>query len=288
MNLQLETPQNSSNLGRNISAAGSAQFQRAPVSVLNAPDPLGAAAEEISLHLAGKVESKTYSERRIRASSPPRTTPPEKIRHYLEKVGKLHLLEDIALISRRWTSNDDPTQLYLDGQDGSAQDPAERYLLLLHAREVAGSEGATPQALERIDRAITDVYEDSPEAIQARLATIDQAAGYGHDIQEVRQFQVALDSLLGQPTLSLALTQILDLAGRSGERLELAMQSIMRALGSCLSLTGRATEKTLLETLITDLYHLKALRTVLEDCRSLVCELRSMPDPNDSVREPTG
>lgn len=256
--------------------------------VLEGASPLGDAAEEVSLHLGSKVESKTHSERRIRASAPPRATSAGQIRHYLEKVGKAHLLKDFTQLSRLWNSIGHLESFAPSGDGAASEDPAERYLLLLHAREIASSQAAGPEVLERINQAITSAYEQAPDAIQTRLATIDQAASYAHDAQGVRRFQDALDSLLGQPTLSLALKEILDLAGRCGERLEPAMDSLMKALGGCLSLPGWGTDKRLLEILITDLYHLKALRTVLEDCRDLVHEFRSLITFVHPAREPQG
>lgn len=256
--------------------SSSAVLRGAPATLLSGPSPLGSAAEEVSLHLGSKVENKTHSERRIRASAPPRTPSAEQIRYYLETVGRAELLEDFTLQARLGEPAGHQDPFDSGGQGAAGQDPVERYLLLLHAREVAASRGADPQTLDRIDQAAAAAYEQAPDVIQTRLATIEHAASYAHDPQEVPRFQGALDSLLGQPTLSLALKEILDLAGRSGERLEPAMDSLMKALGNCLSLPGWGTEKRLLETLITDLYHLKALRTVLEECRGLVREFRPL------------
>ena len=69
-----------------------------------------------------------------------------------------------------------------------------------------------------------------------------------------------------------ALQQVLQLAGQTGERLDSAMSNLMKALGACLG-SGLSSQERLLETVVSDLFHLKSMNTVLAACRDLVGKL---------------
>lgn len=249
-----------------------------PVQVLDTVSVLGDAAEEISLHLSAHVESKTHSERRIRASTRPPLVSLDQIRHYLEKVDHLGSLKDVTQALRQPGGVEDALAAALARAGSTPDDPAEHYLLLQYVLQIGLSEGVAPQVLAHLDEALSELHDESGGIIQARLATIDDASGYAHNVQQVRQFQVAVDTLLDQPTLSLALQEVLQLSGRTGAQLDSAVEGLIKALGTCLSLSGVDCQKPLLQTLLTDLYHLKSLNTILRDCKVLLRRLR--PDLN--------
>jgi len=156
------------------------------------------------------------------------------------------------------------------------------------AREIGQAEGAPAGLMQRIDDALGDLEVWNGKTIRADLATIDQAGAYGRDAQEVRNFQGSVHVVLGKPTLAQALQETLKLAGQGGARIEAAVDNLMGAMGALLSATRSAAEKVLLESLMTDLYHLKALKTLLADSRKLLKSLKRQGDAAAALRKRRG
>jgi type III secretion protein W len=256
------------------SAAGSGIWQGTPVSVSQAPSALGDAAEEVSLHLAHRVESRVHADRRLQAIRRPVVLSTDQVHSYLEKVGRIDMLNGLVSGTEKLLGSPDKAALRETLDRLTSGDPTLRYLLLQHARSSGLARGATPDVLSRLDEAIADLNDQSGETIQAHLTSAEHAARHASHPEEIRRFQGTVQALLGQPTLALALQEVIGLAKESETGLQSAVDNLMRALGACLPLLGPAREKALLQTLITDLYHLKSLKTVFVECRLLVSWLK--------------
>ncbi len=242
--------------------------------VAPAPSALGDAAEEISLHFGHRVESRAHAERRIQVIRRPVVLSIDQVCRYLEKVGRIDMLDSLGSYTERLLSAPDKTSLRETLDHLTSGDPTLRYLLLQHARSSDLAREARPEALTLLDQAIADLNDQSGEGIQADLSSVDHAIRHTSRPEEIRQFQGSVQALLGQPTLALALQEVLSLAKNSEAELQSAVDNLMRALGACLPLVGPAREKALLQALITDLYHLKSLKTVFAECRLLVSWLK--------------
>ncbi|MEY4653650.1 MAG: hypothetical protein RI884_2231 [Pseudomonadota bacterium] len=278
MNLRFDTslpPQSPERPARlYLTPAPDGQLRGTPVRLIEAPSPLGDAAEEVSLHLAEKVQHKTHSDRKIRASSLLQRLSFDQIRLYLEKVGRMEVARDLpgralGLLSE---AGQDP-DMALQRLGKAIEDHTERYLLLHYARDTAVAQGASPDLIAQLEAALDDLQTRYADTLTTQLATIEHAANFGHDAQGVRHFQHALQAILGKPTLSLALREVINISGATGNRLEAAIAALQKALGTCLQISVNSQEKALLQVLVTDLYHLKALKTLFKECKALVYRL---------------
>lgn len=266
--------------GVNVGQQGTAQtgtFRGEDVKSLNAPSGLGAAAEEISFAASEGVEKKTHAQRNVKAGAPPQRMTIAQITEYLNKARQGNTTDELVALARQMLRNTGQNPGQLARQSQSFRSPTDQYLVLQYAREMAVAEGASPSVLGRIDDALGDLQAWYGNQIRTDLSTIDSAARYADTAQEVRNFQGSVQVVLGKPTLAQALQEVLQLAGKAGGKLESALNNMMSALGACLSGTTSAAEKVLLETLVTDLYHLKAMKTLLEDSKKLLKMLKRQP-----------
>ena len=234
---------------------------------------LGAAAEEVAMLFAEKAESRRHEDRVIKAAGRPSLASIEQINTYLDQAHKQSDPEALNRMASLLLQAGAENLYTLARSDARFQRPTEQFLLFHFARQQAAAQGLGPEVLQRLDAAIGDLDTLFGDHIQANLLTIDAAASYSETPQQVGQFQGALQSVLGAPTMAKALQEVLQLAGQSGQRLDIALDQLMKALGACLG-TGLAGQERLLETVVSDLFHLKSMKTALESCKTLV---RSLP-----------
>ncbi len=244
-----------------------------PLAVKDGASILSDAAEEISLHLAERVERREHGERRITAGRSTRRITIDQINDYLEKSRADHdarkrALEVRDVLEQAWR---DEGRL---GRDASQRTPTDHYLLLQQALLAGRAEAAPAAVMERLERAVAEVEAEADVHVQADLVTIDQAAHFGQTAQGIAGFQASLHTLLDKPTLAQAFREALALADKDGRRLDSAIDHLMEAIGNCLYALGTTREKVLLQTLVTDLYHLKCLNTLVDEARSVVREIR--------------
>lgn len=262
-------------------------LQGHPVAPKEGVALLADAAEEISSFMSARVGQQAHGQRRVRPEPRLRAMTLEQISAYLEKVRKPHSPEDLLRITRRLLQNEGRDALALARATPGFQGPTEHYLLLQSARHTAQAEGASARTLARLDEALSELASNTSDTIEAMLATVDQAASHGPSAQDVTRFQASLETLLDKPSLHLALQEVLTLAGQDGARLEGALGNLMNALGACLATRRAISEKALLQTLITDLYHLKSIRTLLDDCKALLRKSRHWrPGGNPGTEHP--
>jgi len=249
-------------------------LQGITVAVSDDTSLLTNAAEEISSFMSSTVERREHSQRRVRAENRLRGMTPEEVNVYFERTKLAKDPQEPVQRARHLLRQEAAHASQPAREDGSTSDPTEHYLLLQLASSTARSEGASARVRDRLDAALAELEARHGGAIRATLATIDHAASYGRTAQEIGQFQKATLALLDQPSLHLAVRQVLELAGGQGARFESAMQNLMGALGACLAAAETARERALLQTLVTDLYHLKSMKTLLEDCKHLLRSFR--------------
>ncbi len=234
---------------------------------------LGDAAEEIALLFGEKAEHKRHEDRIVKAASRPMDLTIEKINAYLEKAHKQSQAQALADAARRLLEVGAGGLRSALLELGRFQNPTERYLLLRFARLMGQREGVAAEMLQRLDQALADLETLHGETIHAHLLTIDHAADYAGSAAEVTAFQNSLVSVLDAPTLARALEEVLRLSGETGQRLDKAMGSLMQALGACLA-GGAVNQPALLHAVLSDLFQLKSLNTLLASCRRLVDGLR--------------
>lgn len=251
---------------------------------------LGDAAEEVAMLFAEKAESRRHEDRVVKATGRPLLASLEQISAYLDQAHKEADPQALARMAQRLLAAGAENPYALARSHPRFQQPTEQFLLFQFARQMAAEQGLGPEVLQRLDAAIADLDTLYGDQIQANLLTIEPAAAYGQTPQEVGRFQGALQTVLGAPTLQKALQEVLQLAGQEGQRLDSAMDKLMQALGACLG-NGLSAQEGLLTTVVTDLFHLKSMKTVLLACQALVRGLdreRGEGDEDDPSSDEAG
>jgi hypothetical protein len=234
---------------------------------------LGDAAEEISLLFSEKAEKRRTEDWSPKVSSRPPLMPPEQIKAYLDQAHRDVDPQKLARMVQQLLNDGARNPYALAGSDPSFQQPTEQFLLFQLARSQADTSSLGPEILRRLDDELASLQTLHGDEIHANLLTIRPAAEYAQTRQDLQRYQGALQSVLGTPSLQKAMQEVMALAGSGGQRLDSAIEHLMQGLGACLG-SGLAREERLLETVLTDLFHLKALNTALEACRALVMRLR--------------
>lgn len=232
------------------------------------------AAEEVGLHLSEKIERREHGRLRLAAGRSTRRLTLEQINEYFEKSRQPQDAQARALEAKALLRLAERPGMLAGHYDSSARAPTEHYLLLQQAIQLAVAEGAVPAVIERLEQRLADLEALEGYPVQASLATIDHAAAFGDTAQAVASFQASVHTVLGKPTLVQAFREVIALADRDGSRLDKAIHHLVEALGTCLYSLGSVRERVLLETLVTDLYHLKCLNTLFAEARSLVRTVR--------------
>ncbi len=234
------------------------------------------AAEEVGLHLSETIERREHGRRRVAPGRSTRRLTLAQINEYLEKSRQPQDAQARELQVRTLLRRVERPGALFEPQDTSAGTSTDQYLLLQQAIEVAVAESAPAEVIERLEQRLADLEALEGFPVQADLTTIDHAAAFGETAQAVASFQASVHTVLDKPTLVQAFREVLALADRDGRRLDKAIHHLVEALGTCLYAIGSARERALLQTLVTDLYHLKCLNTLFDEARSLVRTVRSL------------
>ena len=266
-------------------SARTGSLQGVKVEVSDDTALLTNAAEEISTFMSISVERRDHGERRVRAENRLRGMTPEEVNVYFEQAKLAKDPQELVQRARHLLRQEGAHAGEAILEDGRISDPTEHYLLLQLARSTALAEGAPARTRDRLDSALADLEARHGGTIRASLASIDHAAKHGQTAQEISHFQKATLTVLDQPTLHMALRQVLDLAGRQGARFESAMDNLRGALGACMAAAETERERILLQTLVNDLYQLKSLKTLLEACKDLLRSFRYWRPRDKQARE---
>ena len=247
------------------------------VSVKDTASVLADAAEEISLHHAEKVESKTFEEREVADEKPIDVMKAEEIMAYLASANSSGSTEELVLLAKRMQSNQENPRELARQQN---RDPSHQYVLIQYALADAMGKGAEPQVLERLQDALADLEMESGPQIRAGLNTITTASEFGGDAGGVANFQSTYrDVVLGDNALSQTLKLVLErLGGPSGTDFAKGLQGLIKAMGTDLSATRPSTDANRLQALVQDLYQLEVTATVLDNCNELSASLKSKFD----------
>lgn len=240
------------------------------------------AAEELSFNFSERVEKKKFEERSLRNYRAPEIPDLEQV---LAIYGRLEadgdpasLTDSLGRLSRElW-------QLAGNGGDLPAalqrwsSDPSRQYLALCHALRSGGAEG---RAQEVLRDALEHLLAGHGPAIRADLNTLDQAAAMGPGQAAAETFRATYrDAVLGNPSMSKTLQQVLERFGNDPER---GLELLRQALAADLAAAHPSSQAERLNAILQDLYQLSAVTTVLQRCRLLVgrlgrCGLMKVPD----------
>lgn len=246
---------------------------------------LNDAAEEISLHMAEKTESKHHAERKVKPERPMELMQPAEIIEMLQQSQDPNAQAKLeALVEKLLSGHGSPRQ-----QTAQAfGDVSQQFLALQYALRKGEQDGASPDVLETLRDALADLEIDSGPQIRAGLNALGSATEFASDASGVLAFQNTYrDIVLGENTLGKTLDLALDRFG--GKDMARGLAQLVAALGQDLSSTRPSTDPNRLQALTSDLYHLQVAATVLDGCAELSDSMHSKgqgsPDSERLMRD---
>ena len=249
---------------------------------------LGDAAEEISLHMAEKTESKHHAQRKIKSERPVELMRLEEILEMLQQTQDPNAQAKLEELTARLLSGHGSPRQQAAQAFG---DVSQQYLALQYALRKGEQEGAAPELLESLRDALADFEIESGPRIRAGINTLGSAGAFASSAQGVRDFQDTYrDLVLGEDSLNRTLDLALERFG--GKDVGRGLKQLVQALGQDLAAARPSVSPQRLQALTGDLYHLQVAVTVLDGCAGLSDDLRAMkqgaPDGERLMRDLVG
>lgn len=243
-------------------------------------------AEEITLHMAHRVEDKLHSERKIRGERPLINIEIETLLSYLDQAREDDAqarLEELAshILSGK---GDARTEISNFASRMSVQYLAYHYVL-----QRGRQQNAPEEILSDLSDALAELEQRAGQSIRGDINTIDAAAAYGgQSASDIARFQAtyenvvrleasrtATGAVLGDATLARTLS--LALSSFGGKKIAEGLKALTSALGLDLAAAQSSTSKTWLHALLSNMFHVEAAVTVLNNCRDLGARLTEVP-----------
>lgn len=247
--------------GQSQQASGKLQGQ--VIVPTTAQSVLTNAAEEITLAHSEKAEEKNIEKRKVETASHTQLMRIEDIHKLLEDAHSDKDQAKMLALAKR-----------LLGQGGhnarqeareSFQDPARQYLALQYALDLAGQSDVAEEIIHNLQDALEELVLDAGPRINAGLNTMQAVGGVTHSAEQVEAMQASYtDMVLGRATLADTLVGLLEQFG--DQDFGKGLNGMIRALGDDLSAARPSTEPARLQSLVSDLYQLEVVQTLLERC----------------------
>ena len=231
------------------------------------------AAEELTFAESEAVE-KRLSQRKLKsgAHDPARL---EQIRQYLRDVPDVERNERLVDFATSLLGENAPAPEGLrERARRFSDDETHQYMALSFAREQAQEQDADAELVAALDSAIAGLRAESGAAIQAGLnvsAVADEFARSGSgtvgDLRDLYR-DVALDCA----DIGAAYQRVV--ADHPGKDFDDAVRFLLRALGADLAASARSISKPRIRQLMDDMYQLKSLNSVHEQCVDLLRRVR--------------
>lgn len=162
----------------------------------------------------------------------------------------------------------------------SDSDPTAQFLMLLDAAEEIESgqaggdaEGSVAAAVREV---LEEVFAERGERILADVNTVEAYSRLSTD--QARQFRSAYhDAAIGAESLGGVINHLLKVVndGGTGASFRDVHQTMIAALGHDLAASRSSTDKSKLQSLVSDLYHLEVVSTLLEASGNLSEQLQT-------------
>ena len=239
--------------------------------VRNPTAELQDAAEELTFGESERVEKK-ISQRKLRSGDGARSAAMELAQKYLRDVPDLErnqkLSEFVKSILSRGGSPG-PNELRQLAREFS-DDATHQFLALASARDEAAEQDADPALGAALEEAIAALEGESGPAIRAGLNVSTVARRFAGketgDIQRLRDFyrEVVLDC----EDINAAYERVVK--DHPGKSFDEAVRFMLKALGADLAASTQTVSKVRLKQIMDDMYQLKSLNSVHEQCEDLI------------------
>ena len=252
-------------------AAARGQFRGERVQhVRNPTAELQDAAEELSFSQSEVVEKK-LSQRKLKSSRLEPSAAVEQAQKYLREVPDLERNQKLSdFASSVLNDRDTPSRDMLRSQARKfSGDETHQFLALSYARDQAVEQGAAEALLTALDEALTELETEQGPAIRAGLNVSELAsehAGRVGDAQHLRD--VYRDVVLDCKDIHAAYARVV--ADHPGKDFDDALRFMLKALGADLAASSQSVSKPRIRQLMDDMYQLKSLNTVHEQCEDLI------------------
>ena len=243
--------------------------------VRNPTAELQDAAEELTFGESERVEKK-LSRRKLRSGHGVRSVAMEQARKYLREVPDLErnrkLSEFVESILARGRPPD-PDELRQLAREFS-DDATHQFLALSAAREQAAERSADPSLGAALEEAIAALEDESGPAVRAGLNVSAVAQAFAGreigDMQELRDFyrEVVLDC----KDINDAYRRVVE--DHPGKSFDEAVRFMLKALGADLAASAHTVSAVRLKQIMDDMYQLKSLNSVHEQCDDLIRRVR--------------
>ncbi|MDE0365560.1 MAG: type III secretion system gatekeeper subunit SctW [Gammaproteobacteria bacterium] len=243
--------------------------------VRNPTAELQDAAEELTFGESERVEKK-LSQRKLKSGAGIRSAVVEQAEKYLRDVPDLEKKQKLSDFARSILEEGRPP-----GRDELRErarkfsnDPTHQFLALEFSREQAATGDADPALIEALDDAIAALQAESGPAIQAGLNVSPVAHRFaGRNVGDMQQLRdIYRDVVLDCRTINDAYERVV--ADHPGKSFDEAVRFMLKALGADLAASTGSVSKVRLRQIVDDMYQLKSLNSVHEQCEDLVRRVR--------------
>lgn len=226
---------------------------------------LNGAAEEVSLHIAARLESTYASQRKKTDVKHLETLSSEAVEAYMMASMALASPQQLKDVVKRMLSGGDPA---VHARQAFKQ-PTEQFLAFQYALKQGQRDGVAPKVLEAL-RESMDVWALAYHAkIRADINTIGAAAVLGKNREGIAEFQDTYHKLvLGEGSFSATLQKAYKLAGVEGN-FGVVLKRLISALGHDVAALSPSRNPVQLQAVLSDLYRYEAAVTVLPRCEDL-------------------
>lgn len=228
------------------------------------------AAEEISMHFAEKAEDEALEDDKLEARDDPQLLGAEAVLQYLQDAHQQDQAAQLQEQARHILKGSGHPGVMARQQGGN---PLQQFLMLQFALDEGEREGAPAERLQQLRDALADLDEDHGGEIRARLNSVGAASQHAGDAVGVARLQdTYVDVALGTPTLAQTLNLALERFGLQG--FPAGLKGLVAALGADLAATRHSTSPEKLQTLVSDLFQLEVVQTVLDGAQDLAHGLK--------------
>ena len=254
------------------------------LAVLNPMSLINDSADELMQSLSSRVQERSLRERRVTADGVGGALSREQAIAMLLAMQQGQAGDGakqgdgegaMLALARRVLGQPGQARQWVQAEGGDA---SSQYLTMLELVELIreGAAGPDPsgRALEALQDATAELLAEHGQAIRADLNTFDAAAQLGSAAQTQAFRSAYRDVVVGATSTAATLKHLLGaVEGGSGDDYTKVLETLRNALGLDLAAARPSTDPVRLQNLVSDLYHLKVISTVVDQSQRLSATL---------------